>query len=152
MSHSHRFLALGAAAISAVAFASCGGVSDSDVASVDGTTISKTTFNHWISVAASASQDPTAKAAGAPDPPNFVKCIAAKKAAAPAPVKGQPDPTEAEYKKQCVEQFTQLKDQVMTFLLRSTWLELEASQSDINVTDAQVKAEFDKARKQAFPT
>ena len=152
MSHSHRFLALGAAAISAVAFASCGGVSDSDVASVDGTTISKTTFNHWISVAASASQDPTAKAAGAPDPPNFVKCIAAKKAAAPAPVKGQPDPTEAEYKKQCVEQFTQLKDQVMTFLLRSTWLELEANQSDINITDAQVKAEFDKARKQAFPT
>jgi hypothetical protein len=60
MNHSHRFMALGAAAISALAFASCGGVSDSDVASIDGTTISKTTFDRWVTVAASASQDPTA--------------------------------------------------------------------------------------------
>ena len=79
MNHSNRFLALAAAAISAVAFASCGGVSDSDVASIDGTTISKTTFDRWVTVAASASQDPAAKGAGAPDPPNYVKCIAAKR-------------------------------------------------------------------------
>ena len=151
MNHSHRFLALGAAAISALAFASCGGVSDSDVASVDGTTISKTTFNHWVSVAANASQDPTAKAAGVPVPPDYLKCIASKKAAAPAPVKGQPDPTDAEYKTQCADQFTQLKDQVMTFLIRSTWLELQASEEGIDISDAKVQAEFDKARKQAFP-
>ncbi|MDP4604166.1 MAG: peptidyl-prolyl cis-trans isomerase [Solirubrobacteraceae bacterium] len=152
MNHSNRFLALAAAAISAVAFASCGGVSDSDVASIDGTTISKTTFDRWVTVAASASQDPAAKGAGAPDPPNYVKCIAAKKAAAPEPVKGQPDPTDAEFKKQCADQFTQLKDQVMTFLIRSTWLELQANEAGIEISDAKVKAEFDKARKQAFPT
>ncbi len=151
MTNFHRYLALGAAAISTLAFASCGGVSDSDVASIDGTTISKKTFDRWVTVAASASQDPTAKGAGAPDPPNYVKCIAAKKAAAPEPVKGQPDPTDAELKKQCVDQYTQLKDQVMTFLIRSTWLELQADEAGIEISDAKVKAEFGKARKQAFP-
>jgi len=152
MNYSQRFLALGAAIISVFVFASCGGVSDSDVASVDGTTISKATFDRWVTVAASASQDPTAKGAGAPDPPNYVKCIAAKKAAAPEPVKGQPDPTDAEFKKQCADQFTQLKDQVMSFLIRSTWLQLQADEVGIDISDAKVKAEFDKARKQAFPT
>ncbi len=151
MNQSKRYLALGAAAISALAIASCGGVSDSDVASIDGTTISKTTFNHWVSVAANASQDPTAQGAGVPDPPKYLDCIAAKKKAAPEPVKGQPDPSDADYKKQCADQFTQLKDQVMTFLIRSTWLELQANEDGIHVTDAAVKAEFDKARKQAFP-
>lgn len=152
MNHTYRFLALGAVALSALVIASCGGLSDSDVASIDGTTISKTTFNHWVTVAANASQDPTAKAAGVPDPPNYTKCIAAKRAAAPAPVKGQPDPSVAQYKTQCDQQYTQLKDQVMTFLIRSEWLELQANEAGIDISDAKVKAEFDKARKQAFPT
>ncbi|MSX01930.1 MAG: hypothetical protein F2813_02090 [Actinobacteria bacterium] len=152
MTTSSRFLALGAAAISAVALASCGGVSSSDVANIDGTTISKTTFNRWMTVASSASQDPAAKAAGVPDAPNYTKCIAAKKAAAAKPVKGQPDPTDAEYKSQCSQQYTQLRDQVMTFLIRSEWLELQANELGIDIPDAKVKAEFTKARKQAFPT
>ncbi len=151
MTQTSRFLAPGVAILSVFALASCGGVSKSDVASVDGTTISKKTFDHWIAIAASASQDPTAKAAGVPDPPNYIKCIAAKKAAAPPPVKGQPDPSDAQYKTQCVQQFTQLKDQVMTFLIRSQWLELEATDEGVEISDAKVKAEFDKARLQAFP-
>jgi len=151
MKNSLRFLAPGAAILSVFAFASCGGVSSSDVADIDGTTISKTTFNHWVAVAANSSQDPVAKAAGVPDPPNYTKCIASKTSAAGKPVKGQPVPNPATYKTECAQQYTQLKDQVMTFLIRSEWLELEANELGLKVSDATVKAEFLKARKQAFP-
>jgi foldase protein PrsA len=151
MNNSLRFLAPGAAILSIFAFASCGGVSSSDVADIDGTTISKTTFNRWVAVAANSSQDPAAKAAGVPDPPNYTKCIAAKTKAAGRPVKGQPLPNPATYKTECDQQYTQLKDQVMTFLIRSEWLELQANEMGITVSDTKVKAEFLKARKQAFP-
>lgn len=136
-----------------IAVSGCGGVPSGDVAKIDGNTISKTTFDRWVTVAAasSAAQDPAAKAA-IPDPPDFTKCIAAKRKAAPKPVKGQPEQTDATLKKQCSDAYETLKNQVMTFLIRSEWLELQAQELGIEIPDAKIKAEFAKARKQAFPT
>ncbi len=39
----------------------------------------------------------------------------------------------------------------MSFLIRAQWLEARPSRPDIKVSDNEVKAAFDKARKQAFP-
>ena len=149
-----RFLVPAAALVAAsIAVSGCGGVPSGDVAKIDGNTISKDTFNRWVKVAAasSAAQDPTAKAA-IPDPPNYTNCIAAKRKDAPKPVKGQPEQTDAELKKQCADAYNTLKDQVMTFLIRSEWLELQANELGIEIPDSKIEAEFAKARKQAFPT
>ena len=70
-----------------------------------------------------------------PDPPKFTKCIAAKVKAAPEPVKGQPKPKTSDYLKQCQQEYDQLKQQVMTFLIRSTWLEAEADKLGVKVSD-----------------
>jgi len=144
-------LILGIAIILVFVLSSGGSISKKDVAKIDGTTISKTTFNHWVTIAARAAQDPKAKPGIVPLPPNYIECIAAKKALAPKPVKGQPAPSDAQFKLQCVQQFTQLKDQVMTLLIRSQWIDLEASEQGIEISDAKVQTEFNKARQQAFP-
>ena len=145
-------LALGAVFFALIALSACGdSVPGSDVVKVDNTTIAKTTFAHWLAVSAKSQQQQAGATAVLPDAPDFTKCIAAAKAAAPTPVKGQPKPTDAQFKATCKQQYDQQRDQVMTFLIRSQWLEAEAAKQGIKVTDAEVKAAFDKARKQAFP-
>ena len=152
MNRSTRFLVPAAVIAASVLIAGCGGVPSDDVAKIDGQTISKETFDRWVKVAgaSSAAQDPTAKAA-VPDPPNFTNCIAAKRKDAPKPVKGQPEQTDADFKKQCSDAYETLKTQVMQFLIRSEWLELQAKELGIEIPDSKIKAEFAKARKQAFP-
>jgi len=62
----------------AVLVTGCGsGVPSDSVATVDGTPIKKTDFNHWLSVAAKQSAAPGSTAAPAvPDPPNYTNCVA----------------------------------------------------------------------------
>ncbi|CAB4933663.1 unannotated protein [freshwater metagenome] len=132
--------------------AGCGSsdsVPKGDVMNVDGTTTSKETFDHWFTIALkSAGQG---GAAPTLDPPTFKKCVAASKATAPKPVKGQVAPTDAQYLAQCKQQYDGVKSQVMTFLIRSEWLEQEAAKKDIKITDAEVLAAFNKVRRQQFP-
>ena len=71
--------------------------------------------------------------------------------AAPEPAKGQPKPKHADYLKQCKQEYDQLKQQVMKFLVRSTWLEAEADEHGVKVTDKEAAAAFEKTRKQSFP-
>lgn len=136
-----------------VSLAACGGnsVPDGDVMNVDGTTTSQQTFDRWFTIAGKSAGGQTGAKIVIPDPPEFTKCIADRKATLPKPVKGQPKPTEAQLKKSCQQQYDQLKGQVMSFLVRAAWLEAEAERQDINVSDAEVKKAFQKARLQAFP-
>ena len=52
-----------------------------------------------------------------PDPPDFTKCVAAKKK--PPVAKGQKAPTDAALKKQCKEEYDTLKREVMQFLIQA---------------------------------
>src|SRR5829696_6010729 len=83
-------LALGAFFVAAAAFAACGGVPGNSVARVDDASIKKSTFDHWMEVAAKSWQAPGAAAASVPDAPGYTKCVAAARKAAPKPAKGQP--------------------------------------------------------------
>src|SRR6266480_276582 len=57
--------------------AACGGVPGNGVARVDDTVIKKSTFDHWIAVAALSSQAPGSTAATTvPDAPNFTQIVA----------------------------------------------------------------------------
>lgn len=143
---SRSALALGAVFF-AVSIAGCGdSLPDGAVAKVDNLTIAKSTYDRWFTTASTSQPG-----AVAPDPPTFTKCIAAKVKAAPEPVKGQPKPKRSDYLKQCKQEYDQLRQQVMTFLIRSTWLEAEGDKLGVKVSDADAKAAFEKARKQAFP-
>lgn len=139
-------MALGAVFF-ALVISGCGdSVPEGSIAKVGDLTIAESTYDRWFKTA-SASQP----GATAPDPPSFTKCVAAKVKAAPEPVKGQPKPKASDYLKQCKQEYDQLKQQVMTFLIRSTWLEAEGIKLGVKVSDKEAQAAFDKARQQAFP-
>jgi foldase protein PrsA len=141
-------LALGAFFVPAAIVAGCGGgVPGNAVAEVDGTAIEKDTYNHWLNVAAKSS-GPDAKV---PVPPDYTDCIAQAKKAAAKPAEGQPKQTDADYKKQCEQQYNQLRDQVLGLLISFEWIEREAEDQGIKVTDAEVKKSFDEQKKQSFP-
>jgi len=160
-----RFLLpLGLFAVLAVALTACGGDSSNDnssgdlpgnaVAQVGNVSVTKDDFTHWLNVAAvSSAQQTGAKgdAAKAPVPPDFTACVARKKENAPAPAKGQPTTTDAQYKAQCKQEYESLRDQVMSFLISSQWIQQEAAKRNIKITDAQLQKDFDKTKKQSFP-
>src|SRR5258705_5473321 len=150
--------ALGAFFVLTVALAACGGgLPGNSVVKVDNQTIKRSTFDHWLQIAAvsaAGQQNPSATAppkVTVPDAPDFAKCIANKKKTAAKPAKGQPEPTDAQFKQQCQTQYDGLKNQVLSFLIRSTWLDNEAKSMKINVADKDVQKQIDDAKKQAFP-
>src|SRR3954447_18002444 len=154
-----RFLALGAFFVAmAVALTACGGdsIPGDAVAKVGGTSITKDQFAHWMKIAAISSAggsepDQAGASTQIPDAPNFTRCIAEKKKSAPAPAKGQPKPTDAQFKAQCSQQYEGLKQQVLQFLISSAWIQGEAKDQGVTVTDKDVETQFEKTKKQSFP-
>jgi foldase protein PrsA len=141
-------LALSAFFVPAAIVAGCGGVPGNAVAEVDGNAIEKSTFDHWLNV---ASKSGGQAATAAPKPPAFTACIAQKRKTTPAPAKGQPKVTDSQLKTQCKQEYGALRDQVLQLLISFEWIEAEAKQQNIKVTDAEVKKTFDKQKAQAFP-
>ena len=142
--------ALGAVLFAVVAFAACGGIPGDAVVTVDGKSIKKTTFNHWLSVAAASSAATTGVKPPVPDPPHYTACIAAGKASV-KPAKGQAPPTEAQLKSQCEQEYKSLQQEVLGFLISSEWVLGEASSLGVKVSDAEVKKQFEKIKNQQFP-
>jgi foldase protein PrsA len=140
-------LALGAFFVPAAIIAGCGGVPGNAVAEVDGTAIEKDTYEHWLGVAAK-SAGPDSKV---PVPPDYKDCIAQLKKTAAKPAEGQPKQTDADFKKQCEQQYKQLREQVLGLLISFEWIEREAEEQGIKVTDAEVKKSFEEQKKQSFP-
>jgi len=135
-------------ALVAVVVGCGGGVPGNAVATVDGNAINKDDFNHWMNVAAKTSGQPNATV---PDPPDFKNCIAAKRKTTPKPAKGQPKTTDGQLKDQCQQEYNSLRDQVMQLLTSFQWIEGEAKEQGITVTDAEVKKNFEQQKKQSFP-
>jgi foldase protein PrsA len=83
-----------------------------------------------------------------PDPPTFAKCVADRKRQ-PLP-KGSKQPSPAALKKQCKQQYDQLKNQVMQFLIQAQWVQQEAKSKGVNVSDPEVRRSFEDQKKSAF--
>jgi foldase protein PrsA len=134
-----------------IALAACGdSVPGNSVASVDGETITRADFNHWLGIAASTSQ-PQGAAKVTYSPPAYAACVASKKATAPKPAKGQPQQTDAQFKTQCKQEYEGLRDQVMQFLILEKWVSGQAKDFGVKVTAAQADKQFADAKKQSFP-
>jgi parvulin-like peptidyl-prolyl isomerase len=144
--------ALGAVLFALVGLAACGGgIPGNAVVSVDGKSITKDTFSHWLSVAAASSATSTTGAKPpTPVPPKYTACIAAAAAAA-KPTKGQAAPTQAALKSQCEQQYKSLQQEVLGFLISSNWVLGEASSLGVKISDKEVEKEFTKIKNQQFP-
>jgi foldase protein PrsA len=141
-------MALGAFFVPALLVAGCGGVPGNAVAEVDGTAIEKNDFEHWLTVAAKSGGQ---AGAAAPKPPDYAACVKQKRKTTPKPAKGQPKVTDSQLKAQCKQEYNALRDQVLQLLISFEWIEGEAEQMNIKVSDAEVKKSFDKQKKEAFP-
>jgi foldase protein PrsA len=142
--------ALGAVLFALVGLSACGGIPGNAVVSVDGKSITKDTFNHWMSVAAASSATTPGAKPVIPLPPKYTACIASAKAAA-KPAKGQAPPTEAALKSQCAQQYKSLQQEVLGFLISSNWVIGEAKSLGVKITDKEVKKQFEKIKSQQFP-
>jgi foldase protein PrsA len=143
---SAAFLTVGAAAV-----IGCGGsdsVPSGSVATVGDEEITQEEFDKWLKTAVSGQAQ--GGEAVVPDPPEFTKCVAAKKDA-PLP-KGQKQQSDAALKKQCQQEYDTLKREVMLFLIQAEWVEQEAEEQGVEVSDAAVRKSFEDQKKQAFPT
>jgi foldase protein PrsA len=149
-----RFIpALGAVLFAVIGLAACGGgVPGNAVVAVGGTPITKTTFAHWMSVAASstAAGSPAGKPP-VPEPPNYTACIAHLQANQPKPAKGVTVPGPAQFKSECETQYKSLQTEVLGFLISSQWVLGEAASLGVNVSDKEVKKRFEQIKAQQFP-
>jgi foldase protein PrsA len=141
--------------VTALVVAGCGNdVPAGAVAKVGDAEIKKATFDHWLQAAArqQAQGQPgqPAPQVSVPDPPNFTKCIAAKKKSTPTP-QGAQAPNDEQLKSQCKQEFDGLKEQTMQFLISAEWLQQEAKKRGVDATPQEVKQTFDEQKKQAFP-
>jgi parvulin-like peptidyl-prolyl isomerase len=150
MKHASIKSILGSAVLGlfAIAIAACGNdVPSGAVAKVGDKTITQQQFDKWVETAAKGQAQ--GGAAAVPDPPDFQKCVDAKKKQ-PLP-KGQKSPSDSELKKQCKTEYDTLRTEVMQFLIQAEWVQQEAEKQDIKVTDKQIEKSLEDQKKQAFP-
>jgi parvulin-like peptidyl-prolyl isomerase len=152
---SFRFIpALGAVLFALLGLSACGGIPGNAVVQVNGNPITKTTFAHWMGVAA-ASTASTGQAAATkpavPEPPKYTACIAHLKETAPKPATGVSAPTQAQLKTQCETQYKSLQSEVLGFLISSEWVLGEANALGVKVSDKEVKKRFEQIKSQQFP-
>ncbi|MEA2285867.1 MAG: foldase protein PrsA [Solirubrobacteraceae bacterium] len=150
-----RTAAVALCAVPALALSACGSsVPGNSVVKVGDQSIKKATFDHWMKIAAvsqaGASGATATSTPTVPDSPNFTTCVATKRKSAAKPAKGQPEQTDAQLKAACQQEYSTLKNQVLEFLIRSTWLDNEAGKQNVKVADSEVKKQIDQAKKQAF--
>ncbi|MGI8624321.1 MAG: peptidyl-prolyl cis-trans isomerase [Solirubrobacteraceae bacterium] len=142
--------ALCALAVPAAVAGCGGGLSGNAVATVGGSSaITRSAFDHWLSVTAKSGGQ---QASAVPKPPDFKACIATQRKTLPKPTKGQPTVTDAQLKTQCSKQYTMLRDSVLQFLISEKWLEGEAKDLGLKVTDAEVRKQFETMKKASFKT
>jgi foldase protein PrsA len=150
MTHAFKFLlSFAVVGLGAALVAGCGNeIPSGAVAKVGDSTITQDEFDKWLQTAVAGQVQ--GGAAATPDPPEFTKCVAAKKKA-PVP-EGQKKPTDAALKKQCEQEYETIKNEVMQFLIQAEWVTQEADARGVEVSDAAVRKSLEDQKEQAFPT
>jgi len=145
--------ALGAVLFALAGLSACGGgIPSNAVVQVGSSPITKSTFDHWMSVAATSSKTSATAKVVVPEPPNYTACISNLAATTAKPAKGQTAPTTQQLKSQCETQYKTLKTEVLGFLISLQWVIGEAPSLGVKATDAEVKKQFIKIRTQQFPS
>lgn len=134
--------------------AACGGddnsVPGNAVASVDGTPITKEQYEKWAEITAKGSAQP-GQPVVVPDPPSFTRCIAELRKQS-RPARGQPRPSDITLRAQCRTLNQQISEQTVSNLIQQLWIEKEAEEQGVTVSDAEVRRQLAETRRQSFPT
>jgi foldase protein PrsA len=128
--------------------AACGGVPGNAVAEVDGESVEKSQFDSWMTVAAKAGGQGSGTV---PEPPEYTACVADKRKAQPKPANGQKPVRDSELKDQCKQEYEAIRDRVMQLLVNAEWIEGEAAEQNVTVSDAEVRKAFETQKQQNFP-
>ncbi|MDQ3768765.1 MAG: peptidyl-prolyl cis-trans isomerase, partial [Actinomycetota bacterium] len=142
-----------AVALTAIALSACGdAVPANAVATVDDEgPITRQQFDRWFQIAAASLQPPGAEGQPAvPRPPDFAECVQAKREAMPEPAEGQQAPSDEQLRQTCKQEYDQLRDEVLQFLITASWIEGEAERQDASVTEEEVNARFAEERDASF--
>lgn len=116
------------------------------VAAIGSVAITQAEFDHWIVVANDANQAAAGAAAPPlPVPPDYAGCIAALR-------KQRTGQSDDALKAVCAQQYGSLSQEVMGFLIKSIWIEGEASARGIVVTRAEVDRSYEAQRRAARPS
>ncbi|MCW3018394.1 MAG: peptidylprolyl isomerase [Solirubrobacterales bacterium] len=144
--------ALGAVLFALVGIAACGGIPGDAVVQVGGSPITKSAFEHWMSVASTSNKEAgSTEKPAVPVPPDYTACIAHLRVTSAKTAKGQPAPTTQKLKSECETQYKALQQEVLGFLISSQWVISEAAALGVKVSDAEVKKEFTKIKAAQFP-
>ena len=142
---------LAVGAVAAAVLAGCGNdIPPNSVAKAHDSPIEKTSFDRWFGTVARAQQQSLGAPAATtvPDPPNFDKCVAAKRRPQPG---GRGLPPVEQTRQECRNEFESLKGRVMQFLINAEWIEQEGEERDIELTEEEVRRNFDDQKRKAFP-
>jgi foldase protein PrsA len=148
-------LALGAVLLCGGVLAACGdSVPSGAVAKVADVTISKASFEHWLTVAQKSQIAATSPGGLTPplDSPNFTACVAFHQKNDPKPPKGTPNPTPASLKTACQQAYTAALQEAVPFLITADWLQGEAADQNITLTAAAVAKMLKTVEAQMFKT
>jgi foldase protein PrsA len=141
-------MAFSAAIATAVLVGACGGGIPGDAVAVVGSApITKAAFAHWEVVANDANQASTGVAAPPiPVPPDYTGCITTlKKTSATS------SETAAQLKALCAQQYQSLMSDVMNFTIQALWIEGEAKDRGVKVTQAQITKSYIQQRNTSKP-
>jgi foldase protein PrsA len=148
-----RLLAItGAVACGGLGLAACGSssVPGNAVAVVGSTPISKSTYGHWLDIAARSTTPKGATAyATVPDPPEYTGCIAYLRANehAAAPLANT---STAALKSKCAKTYAEDRKVALSFLIAAEWALGEAKELGVNVSDKEVEKEFQTIKNKGF--
>jgi foldase protein PrsA len=154
--HCHRFAAMSAATLLFSCVTGCGGGIPRDaVVKVGDRAVLKTTFRHWLEVAASSTARTPSGAIRAtpivPEPPHYTACMAHLYAIAAKPGKGGAKPNAEQLKRECEQQYKLLQQQVLAFLISSDWILGEAEAQGVKASKQEVQRLFQDIKTQQFP-
>ena len=137
--------------------AACGGdgVPGNAVVRVGDQSIKKDTFDHWMRIAAisqagqAAPTGNTAPKANIPDAPDFEQCVARSARRPPSRPRASPSRPPRSSRPSATRSTTSSRTRCSEFLIRSTWLDKEAGEQEIKVTDKDVQKKLNEAKKSA---
>jgi foldase protein PrsA len=140
-------VAIVAAIATAVGVGACGtSVPSNAVAVVGSFAISKTSFNHWLTVFDDIRYVGTGETPPpVPVPPDYTTCISATRAEY---TKGAKPPATSVLKSGCASSYTQLTQSVMALLVEDAWVQGEAYDKHVHVTQAAINKEWTGFEKQ----
>lgn len=116
------------------------------VASVAGTPITKTAFEHWMKVAFASSASGTTEKAVVPDPPNYSACISHLAAKSSKPARGLPVLGTTQFKLECEARYQSVQSEVLGSLISWQWTVSEAEALGVHVSDVELQKEAESMK------